>query len=89
LGVLVGPPRSGQSWRGSIVSGKSDPAIPAFLIVSDGVDELDRAKLTPLLRLKYRDSIADAVKDLGKPEEIGAIFSGFQRHLYAAKATST
>jgi type I restriction enzyme R subunit len=50
--------------------------------VSAGVEELDQAKLTPLLRLKYHDSIADAVADLGKPEDIGKLFSGFQRHLY-------
>jgi EcoEI R protein C-terminal len=36
--------------------------------VSVGVDELDQEKLTPLLRLKYHDSTADAVADLGKPE---------------------
>lgn len=50
--------------------------------VSIGVEELDQAKLTPLLKLKYRDSIADAVADLGKPEDIGRVFAGFQRHLY-------
>jgi type I restriction enzyme R subunit len=50
--------------------------------VSVGVEELDQAKLTPLLRLKYQNSIADAVADLGKPDEIGKIFSGFQRYLY-------
>ena len=50
--------------------------------VSAGVEELDQAKLTPLLRLKYHDSIADAVADLGKPEEIGQVFSGFQKYLY-------
>ncbi len=50
--------------------------------VSHGVDELDRAKLTPLLKLKYHDSIADAVADLGKPDEIGKVFSGFQAYLY-------
>ncbi len=50
--------------------------------VSLGVDELDQAKLTPLLRLKYNDSIADAVADLGRPEEIGRVFAGFQRYLY-------
>ena len=50
--------------------------------VSVGVEELDQAKLTPLLRLKYHDSIADAVADLGKPEEIGKVFSGFQKYLY-------
>jgi type I restriction enzyme, R subunit len=50
--------------------------------VSVGVEELDQAKLTPLLRLKYQNSIADAVADLGKPEEIGKIFTGFQKYLY-------
>lgn len=50
--------------------------------VEVGVDELDQAKLTPLLRLKYHDSIADAVADLGKPEEIKKVFAGFQKYLY-------
>lgn len=50
--------------------------------VSVGVEELDQSKLTPLLRLKYHDSISDAVADLGKPEEIGRVFSGFQKYLY-------
>ncbi len=54
--------------------------------VSVGVEELDQNKLTPLLRLKYHDSIADAVADLGKPEEIGQVFTGFQKYLYAAAA---
>jgi type I restriction enzyme, R subunit len=51
--------------------------------VEVGVEELDQEKLTPLLRLKYHDSIADAVADLGKPDEIGKVFAGFQRYLYA------
>ena len=34
--------------------------------VSVGVEELDQEKLTPLLRLKYHNSIADAVADLGQ-----------------------
>jgi type I restriction enzyme, R subunit len=51
-----------------------------------GVEELDQAKLTPLLKLKYHDSIADAVADLGKPEEIGQVFAGFQKYLYQGKA---
>jgi len=50
--------------------------------VSVGVEELDQAKLTPLLRLKYHNSIADAVTDLGKPEAIGQVFAGFQKYLY-------
>ncbi len=56
--------------------------------VSIGVEELDQAKLTPLLRLKYRDSIADAVADLGKPEEIGRAFAGFQKYLYQPLAAT-
>lgn len=47
-----------------------------------GAQELDQEKLTPLLRLKYHNSIADAVADLGKPEEVSRVFSGFQRYLY-------
>ena len=50
--------------------------------VNVGVDELDQEKLTPLLRLKYHNSIADAVADLGRPEEIGRVFRGFQKYLY-------
>jgi type I restriction enzyme R subunit len=50
--------------------------------VAVGVEELDQEKLTPLLRLKYHDSIADAVEDLGRPDEIGQVFTGFQKYLY-------
>jgi type I restriction enzyme, R subunit len=56
--------------------------------VSVGVDELDQEKLTPLLRLKYHDSIADAVADLGRPDEIGKVFSGFQKYLYLQQAAA-
>jgi type I restriction enzyme, R subunit len=54
--------------------------------VEVGVEELDQTKLTPLLKLKYHDSIADAVADLGRPDEIGKVFSGFQRYLYQQNA---
>jgi type I restriction enzyme R subunit len=50
--------------------------------VAVGVDELDQDKLPPLLRLQYHYSIADAVADLGRPDEIGRVFSGFQKYLY-------
>lgn len=56
--------------------------------VSVGVEELDQNKLTPLLRLKYHDSIADAVADLGNPEEIGRVFAGFQKYLYQQQAAA-
>ena len=56
--------------------------------VTVGVQELDKEKLAPLLRLKYHDAIADAIADLGKPEEIGKVFAGFQRYLYEEEAAA-
>jgi type I restriction enzyme R subunit len=56
--------------------------------VNVGVEELDQEKLPPLLRLKYQDSLADAVADLGKPEEIGRVFVGFQKFLYQEQAVA-
>jgi len=50
--------------------------------VKVGVQELDQEKLSPLLKLKYNNAIADAVADLGRPEEIGKLFAGFQKYLY-------
>src|ERR1039457_2323682 len=50
--------------------------------VKVGVEELDREKLSPLLKLKYNNAIADAWADLGRPEEVGLIFAGFQKYLY-------
>jgi type I restriction enzyme R subunit len=43
------------------------------------------AKLHPLLKLKYNNAIADAVQDLGAPEQISTLFAGFQQHLYLAR----
>ena len=54
--------------------------------VKQGVDELDQEKLSPLLKLKYNNAIADAFADLGKPEQVRRVFVGFQRHLYEAPA---
>jgi len=51
-----------------------------------GVEELDQDKLPPLLKLRYGNSIADAVAELGRPDEIGALFAGFQRYLYEQDA---
>jgi type I restriction enzyme R subunit len=54
--------------------------------VREGVGELDQDKLAPLLRLRYHDSIADALADLGDATLIGRIFAGFQRYLYQPSA---
>ena len=56
--------------------------------VKVGVDELAQEKLSPLLKLKYNNAIADAVADLGKPEEIGKTFAGFQKYLYQQQAAA-
>jgi type I restriction enzyme R subunit len=53
-----------------------------------GVQELDQEKLTPLLRLKYHDSIADALADLGRAADIGRVFAGFQKYLYQPAASA-
>jgi hypothetical protein len=49
--------------------------------VMEALAALDQSKLTPLLRLKYHDSSADAVADLSVPEEIGRVFAAFQKYL--------
>ncbi len=51
--------------------------------VTQGVDELAPEKLTPLLRLRYHNALADAATDLGPPDQIRKTFVGFQRLLYA------
>jgi len=71
-----------------IISAQFNSKLKVFLdfvlshYVTVGVEELDQEKLTPLLKLKYHDSIADAVADLGRPDEIGKAFAGFQKYLY-------
>ncbi len=56
--------------------------------VREGVQELDQEKLTPLLRLKYHNSIADALADLGRAADIGRVFAGFQKYLYQPQAAA-
>jgi len=53
--------------------------------VTQGVEELDTDKLTPLLRLKYHNAISDAVADLGGTGQIRTMFTGFQKYLYQDK----
>jgi type I restriction enzyme R subunit len=54
--------------------------------VKVGVHELDKEKLSPLLKLKYNNAIADAIADLGPPEQIKNTFSDFQKYLYIMAA---
>jgi type I restriction enzyme R subunit len=50
-----------------------------------GVEELAPDKLSPLLRLKYHNAIADAIADLGQPDDINKVFVGFQQYLYPTR----
>jgi len=40
------------------------------------------------LRLKYHNSIADALADLGRAADIGHVFAGFQKYLYQPQAVA-
>lgn len=66
-----------------------DERLAAFLdfvlgqYVSLGVSELDDAKLTALLELKYGHT-SDAIAQLGSASAIREAFIGFQRQLYVA-----
>jgi type I restriction enzyme, R subunit len=51
--------------------------------VKQGVEELDQEKLSPLLKLKYKNAIADAFTDLGRPDQVRRMFVDFQKYLYA------
>jgi type I restriction enzyme R subunit len=55
--------------------------------VTVGVEELSPDKLTPLLRLRYHNAIADAKADLGQPDQIRALFFSFQKYLYEPART--
>jgi hypothetical protein len=55
------------------------PRLRPLPSIKVSVQELDQDKLSPLLQLKNNDALAEAVDDLGRPEEIGMIFSGFQK----------
>lgn len=57
--------------------------------VKQGVGELDGDKLSPLLKLRYRDAIQDAVAELGPAEEIRSVFVGFQKYLYEVGTTQS
>ncbi len=78
-----------SEWAKKAISSDFNVRQRAFLdfvleqYVKVGFEELDQDKLPDLLRLRYGDSLMDAMKDLGgNPDDIGNMFKGFQRHLY-------
>ena len=79
-----GPARSGpararsSSTPTSPTSSRPSSSSCCRQYVKAGVEELDQEKLSPLLKLKYNNAMADAVADLGSVEEIRDAFTGFQ-----------
>ncbi len=86
LPTLSRAERAGQAQvsLSSAFSGKQQEFLRFVLdqYVQVGVEELSQEKLGPLLKLRYQNSIPDAVADLGNPEQIRTMFVGFQKHLY-------
>lgn len=59
-------------------------AFLAFVLdqyVTQGVDQLDADKLTPLLKLRY-NALNDAMAELGDAVQVRQAFVGMQRYLY-------
>jgi type I restriction enzyme R subunit len=68
----------------AVIDAKFNSRQQAFLTfvlshyVEEGVEELDQAKLTPLLKLRYHDSMKDALDDLGSRRRFGGCSAGFR-----------
>jgi type I restriction enzyme R subunit len=85
------PPAAGragrQGFRRDAPAADKQRAFVEFVLaqyLAQGANELDAEKLSPLLKLKYRNAIADAFAELGRPDQVRRVFVGFQRHLYSA-----
>ena len=72
--------------------GQKQQAFLEFVLdqyVTQGVDELDTDKLTPLLKLRYNNALNDAMADLGDAVQVRQAFVGFQKYLYEGVARSS
>ncbi|MBL4561547.1 MAG: DEAD/DEAH box helicase family protein [Labilibaculum sp.] len=84
-------PRLERAEKVKVQLGDYNPKQQEFLnfvleqYVKKGVGELDDAKLSPLLVLKYK-AIADAKLELGAIKSIRETFIGFQSYLYQERA---
>jgi type I restriction enzyme R subunit len=68
-----------------VTYGQKQQAFLAFVLdqyVTQGVDELDADKLTPLLKLRYNNALHDAMADLGDAVQVRQAFVGMQTYLY-------
>jgi len=89
-------PRTVRSgWAKKAISSDYDVRKRAFLefvleqYEKVGVEELDQEKLPALLKLRYDDSLEDALNDLGGDgEAIRSMFKEFQHYLYDSSRIS-
>jgi type I restriction enzyme R subunit len=89
-------PRTVRSgWAKKAISSDYDVRKRAFLefvleqYEKVGVEELDQEKLPALLKLRYDDSLEDALNDLGGDgEAIRSMFKEFQQYLYDSSRIS-
>jgi len=68
----------------AVTYGQKQQAFLAFVLdqyVTQGVDQLDADKLTPLLKLRY-NALNDAMAELGDAVQVRQAFVGMQRYLY-------
>ncbi len=68
----------------TVTSRQKQHAFLAFVLdqcVTQGVDQLDADKLTPLLKLRY-NALNDAMAELGDAVQVRQAFVGMQRYLY-------
>jgi type I restriction enzyme R subunit len=68
-----------------VTYGQEQQTFLAFVLdqyVTQGVDELDSNKLTPLLKLRYNNALHHAMADLGDAVQVRHAFVGMQRYLY-------
>lgn len=75
-----------KTFRRNLLNDAKQQEFISFILehyVSQGVEELDRSKMTSLLELKY-ETISDAVKELDGIPKIREVFIGFQEHLLSA-----
>jgi len=81
---LVKPASGARPWLDAEFTDRQRAFLEFVLqhYVTVGVEELDVSKLSPLLRLRYHDSLQDAFEQLGEAGEIRQMFTEFQKYLY-------
>ncbi len=84
MGTPNGYPSERDKAHNATSYGNKQEAFLAFVLnqyVTQGVDELDAEKLTPLLKLRYNNSLNDAIAEFWDAVQVRQAFVGIQRYL--------